>query len=165
MVLDSLADAQIETLVFVLDGVLRNIPMAALYDGQQYLIEKYTLTLAPGLTLVDPQPLTGQPLAAIAAGLSESRHGFSPLTYVRSEVKQIQETLTSRALLDAAFTQATLEAEINQTPFPIVHLTTHGQFSSNPAALRQAQLALLRQHPGYQHPHYWAPFVLVGNWL
>jgi CHAT domain-containing protein len=30
-------------------------------------------------------------------------------------------------------------------------------------ALRQAQLKLLRS-PDYQHPFYWAPFVLVGNW-
>jgi CHAT domain-containing protein len=30
-------------------------------------------------------------------------------------------------------------------------------------ALRQAQLSLLRS-PDYQHPYYWAPFVLVGNW-
>ncbi|MBD2186139.1 tetratricopeptide repeat protein [Planktothrix sp. FACHB-1355] len=29
-----------QTLVFVLDGLLRNIPMAALYDGKDYLIEK-----------------------------------------------------------------------------------------------------------------------------
>ncbi|MEO0988111.1 MAG: CHAT domain-containing protein [Cyanobacteria bacterium J06639_14] len=256
----NLADAQIETLVFVLDGVLRNIPMAVLYDGQQYLVEKYNLALAPGLQLVDPQPLKAQTLAVIAAGLSEARHGFAPLDFVRTEVQQIQETLTSRILLNQTFTQNTLEAEINQTPYPIVHLATHGQFSSNreetfilawdtpiaintlnrllrnseqnrqdaiellvlsacetasgdrraalglagvavragarstlaslwnlddetsavlmdafyqtlmttpttkAAALRQAQLALL-QNPGYQHPRYWAPYVLVGNWL
>lgn len=31
-------------------------------------------------------------------------------------------------------------------------------------ALRQAQLALLR-NPKYQRPLFWAPYVLVGNWL
>ncbi|MHC5828531.1 MAG: CHAT domain-containing protein, partial [Nostoc sp.] len=31
-------------------------------------------------------------------------------------------------------------------------------------ALRQAQLLLLRSS-NYGHPYYWAPFVLVGNWL
>ncbi|MGC1245697.1 MAG: CHAT domain-containing protein, partial [Spirulinaceae cyanobacterium] len=31
-------------------------------------------------------------------------------------------------------------------------------------SLRQAQLKLLK-NPLYNHPYYWAPFVLVGNWL
>ena len=31
-------------------------------------------------------------------------------------------------------------------------------------ALRQAQQALLKE-PGFEHPYYWAAFVLVGNWL
>ncbi|WP_246564457.1 CHAT domain-containing protein [Leptothoe spongobia] len=256
----ALAEANIETLVFVLDGTLRNIPMAVLYDGQNYLVEKYNLALAPGLNLVDPQPLTEQRLAAIAAGLTESRHGFSPLESVRTEIERIQMNLTGQILLDQSFTQAALEKEINDTPFPIVHLATHGQFSSDPEetfilawdtpikintlnrilrnseqtrqdaiellvlsacetasgdkraalglagvavqagarstlaslwnlddetgalfmekfyqilsqqnttkanVLRQVQLALI-QNPDTQHPRYWAPYVLVGNWL
>jgi CHAT domain-containing protein len=35
---------------------------------------------------------------------------------------------------------------------------------SKAEALRQAQLSLL-SHPQYQHPYYWAGFVLVGSWL
>ncbi len=35
---------------------------------------------------------------------------------------------------------------------------------SKAEALRQAQLRLLRQ-PATQHPFFWAPFVLIGNWL
>jgi CHAT domain-containing protein/tetratricopeptide (TPR) repeat protein len=31
-------------------------------------------------------------------------------------------------------------------------------------ALRQAQLALLNGSAGYDHPYYWAPFILIGNW-
>src|SRR3712207_7529648 len=44
-------NSNIETLVFVLDGSLRNIPMSVLYDGQQqkYLVEKYAIALAPSL--------------------------------------------------------------------------------------------------------------------
>jgi CHAT domain-containing protein len=48
---------KIKTLVFVLDGALRNIPMAVLYDGQQYLVQKYNIAIAPGLQLIDPKPL------------------------------------------------------------------------------------------------------------
>ena len=31
-------------------------------------------------------------------------------------------------------------------------------------ALRQAQLALIESED-FNHPFYWSPFVLVGNWL
>lgn len=31
-------------------------------------------------------------------------------------------------------------------------------------ALRQAQIALLKNSQ-FQHPFFWAPFVLIGNWL
>ena len=35
---------------------------------------------------------------------------------------------------------------------------------SKSQALRQAQLKLVN-HPNYNHPSYWAPYVLLGNWL
>jgi len=35
---------------------------------------------------------------------------------------------------------------------------------SKAEALRQAQLSLLEE-PLYQHPYFWASFVLIGNWL
>jgi CHAT domain-containing protein len=35
---------------------------------------------------------------------------------------------------------------------------------SKAEALRAAQLSLLEQ-PRYRHPSYWAPFLLIGNWL
>jgi CHAT domain-containing protein len=33
------------------------------------------------------------------------------------------------------------------------------------AALRKAQLAILQNNTQYQHPYYWAGFIVVGNWL
>jgi CHAT domain-containing protein len=43
-----LDQAHARTLVFSLDGVLRYVPMAALYDGKQYLVENYsTVTITP----------------------------------------------------------------------------------------------------------------------
>lgn len=50
-----LSKNQIGTLVFVLDEFLKNIPMAALYDGKHYLIENYAIALTPGLELLEPQ--------------------------------------------------------------------------------------------------------------
>ncbi len=43
-----LDNAKAETLVWSLDGVLRYIPIAALYDGKQYVVQKYnTVTITP----------------------------------------------------------------------------------------------------------------------
>ncbi|MBD2075836.1 CHAT domain-containing protein [Phormidium sp. FACHB-592] len=250
----------IKTLVFVLDGALRNVPMAAMYDGRQYLIERYGIAIAPSLQLLNPRSLQQQGLQTLAAGLSEARHGFGALSNVGSELNEIQAEVPSRVLLNQTFTSAALQDQIKQLPFPIVHLATHGQFSSDAnetfvlawdkpikvtelasllrsrddlsenaiellvlsacetatgdkraalglagvavqagarstiaslwslddesgarfmsqlyrqlvnakvskaEAVRQSQLALLRD-PNFRHPRYWAPYVLLGNWL
>ena len=130
-VANELAQNQIETLVFVLDGQLQNIPMAALYNGQQYLVETYSTVLAPGLQLVDPQPLGEKGLTTLAAGLAVARHGFSPLTYVQSELDQIEAEVPGEVLLNQQFTVEALQNEVRSRSFPIIHLATHGQFSSD----------------------------------
>lgn len=128
---EDLARERIETLVFVLDGSLRNIPMAALYDGQQYLVEKYNIALTPSLQLSDPQRLERQRLNALVAGLSEARFGFAPLINVEKELKQIQSEVPSRKLLNQDFTSEALQQQINSQPFSVIHIATHGQFSSD----------------------------------
>lgn len=128
-----LAQNQIKTLVFILDGSLRNVPMAALYDGKEYLIEKYAIALTPGLQLLNPQPLQQQTLKALLAGLTEERHGFIALPNVSQELATIESEVPSQVLLNQAFTSSSLQNEINAVPFSIVHLATHGQFSSEAA--------------------------------
>ena len=126
-----LAASDVETLVFVLDGALRNIPMAALYDGQQYLVEKYRVALAPGLQLLEARSLDSLELNALTVGLSEGRQGFAPLPGVKFEVGKIAAELSARVILNSDFTNQTLQTQIEEGSFPIVHLATHGQFSSN----------------------------------
>ncbi|MEO1131816.1 MAG: CHAT domain-containing protein, partial [Cyanobacteria bacterium J06639_1] len=129
--LPALDRANIDTLAFVLDGTLRDVPMAALHDGDRYLIERFAVAIAPGLQLVAPRSLAPQQLQALTAGLTQSRHGFSPLRYVSSELERIDSTIASRTLLDESFTSDTLSEQIAELPYPIIHLATHGQFSSN----------------------------------
>lgn len=251
---------KIETLVFVLDGVLRGIPVSALHDGQQYLIEKYKIALTPGLQLFNPRRISLEKLKVLVGGLTESRLGFSALPSVTEEVKDITQIASTEVLLNGEFTRTQLETKIQSKAFEIVHLATHGQFSSlaedtflltwderinvrnldrllrerdllvrspiellilsacqtavgdkraalglagvavrsgarstvatlwsvqdrstadfmtqfyqflnrsnvsKADALRQAQLSLLHSSE-YQHPFYWASFVLVGSWL
>ncbi|MCA1993115.1 MAG: CHAT domain-containing protein [Coleofasciculus sp. S288] len=127
---DELATSGIKTLVFVLDGALRNLPMAALYDGQQYLIEKYSIAISQGLQLLEPRSLVRERLKVLTAGLTEPRQGFSPLPAVEFELKQIASEVPSQVLLNQEFIKTTVKNQIQATPFPVVHLATHGQFSS-----------------------------------
>ncbi|MEA5574606.1 CHAT domain-containing protein, partial [Calothrix sp. UHCC 0171] len=119
-----------KTLVFVLDGKLRNIPMAALYDGKQYLIEKYAVALSPGLQLMTAHSLQQNKINAIVGGISESRSGFAALPAVESEVKQISKTVSSNMLLNQQFTSQALGDRVKSSNADVVHLATHGQFSS-----------------------------------
>jgi CHAT domain-containing protein len=125
-----LAKNQIKTLVFILDGLMKNLPMSALYDGQQYLVEKYSIAQTPGLQLLAPQPIQRQPLTMLIGGISEARQGFSALPGVNVEVKGINAEIPSKLLLNQTFTSTDIQNLIRTTPFPIVHLATHGQFSS-----------------------------------
>lgn len=119
-----------KTLVFVLDGKLRNVPMAALSDGKQYLIEKYGVALSPGLRLMASQSLQQSKINAIIAGISESRSGFAALPAVELEVKTISKSVPSDLLLNQKFTNKALAERLKLSQAEVVHLATHGQFSS-----------------------------------
>jgi CHAT domain-containing protein len=125
-----LAASKVETLVLVLDGSLRNIPIGALHDGEKYLIENYSIALTPGLQLLAPRSSKQEKLGALVGGLSASRLNFSSLPSVISEVKQIESEIPSKVLLNDKFTKAAFQAQVASAPFPIVHLATHAQFSS-----------------------------------
>jgi len=126
----------IKTLVFVLDGELRNIPMAVLYDDKQYLVEKnYAIALAPGLNLIEPKPRSGK-LKVLLAGVDEAPtlegKKFTKLNVVKYQLKEITKVVdASRPLLNSEVTKNNLEQKLKQDNFSAVHLATHGKFSSN----------------------------------
>lgn len=126
-----------ETLVFVLDGVLRNVPMATLYDGDRYLVERFEVTLTPGLKIVPPNPKSLQKSQILIAGLTEGRSGFQDLPGVLREVNTLSQVFAQKRLrfdsfLDERFTQERLHRDLAQGKTTILHLATHGQFSSDP---------------------------------
>lgn len=131
--------SEVKTLVFVLDGVLRNIPMSVLYDDKQkeYLMQKsYTLALVPGLQLFDLRPLQRERLKVLTAGISEQREvegrKFKELPNVPEELQQIGNIVSSKPLLNPKFTQVNLQQQMNTKTFSAVHIATHGKFSSDP---------------------------------
>ncbi|MBO3458546.1 MAG: CHAT domain-containing protein [Aetokthonos hydrillicola CCALA 1050] len=129
-----LKNSKVETLVFVLDGTLRSVPMAGLYDQQEkkYLIEKYSIALTPGLQLLAPRSRPEKQLGALVAGLSKSRPGYPALDKVAEEVKTIQRDIPSQVLLNEKFTNTAFQNKVSGISYPIVHLATHGQFGSTP---------------------------------
>jgi CHAT domain-containing protein len=130
---------EVKTLVFVLDGVLRNIPMSVLYDGKrkEYLMQKpYALALVPGLQLFDLRPLQRERFEVLTAGVSEQRQveqrTFSELPSVQEELQEVGSIVPSESLLNLKFTEANLQQKINSGAFSAVHIATHGKFSSDP---------------------------------
>ena len=130
----SLETKQPQTLVFVLDSILQPIPMSVLYDGNQYLLEKYALALTPGLRLLNPQ-IPAKQAAYVAGGISQSLqvgdYKFSPLNNVETELTAFPQA-SSQIVLNQEFTPHNLLEQINNTSASHIHLATHGQFSSNP---------------------------------
>lgn len=261
-----LEQAQVKTLVFIQDGILRSIPMAALHDGEKFLVQKYAIATTPSLTLTEKKALDRKQLRALIIGLTKEAvvdgRRFPALSNVGKEVSQVEARMPgSKGLLDEEFTRDRLQQELSQTLYPIIHIATHGEFGTEPEdtflvtgdngkltitdleatmrrinvgseavellaltacqtaagddraalglagvavqagvksalaslwfiqdastvklvnhfyerlldsdiskaeALREAQLELIEAGGQYNHPAYWAPFILIGNWL
>ena len=126
---EQLASDRIKTLVFVLDGYLRDVPVAALYDGEteEYLVEKYAIALTPGLQLLKSQSLQPEKVQVFTAGISESVQGFAALPAVEWELEKVSELIPSQGLLNQEFTSENLAAQTEENPFPIIHLATQIQ--------------------------------------
>ncbi|MCP4701228.1 MAG: CHAT domain-containing protein [Gammaproteobacteria bacterium] len=121
-----------DTLVAVPDGSLRTIPLAALYDGERFLIEKYALAVTPGLTLTDPRPIKWDSSEILLAGLSEGVQDYSPLPGVPKELKNIQNLTGGERMLNAGFSIAGLSDRLKSAEYSVIHLATHGEFDSDP---------------------------------
>ena len=128
---DKLQNSGIETLVFILEGSLRNIPLSSLYDGQEYLAQKYSVAIAPSLQLIDPKPLTRSGFEILGMGITEAIQGFPPLPNVGKELKEIQQQAPSEILLNESFTENQANTEVANTTYQVIHIATHGEFSSN----------------------------------
>lgn len=123
--------ARITTLVFVPDSALRTIPMSALHDGEQFLIARYAVALTPGLTLTDPRPLNREQIRFLATGLTTGVQGFPPLPYVADEMDSIRTLYASQQLLNQEFVARQVERELRDGRYGIVHIATHGKFSTD----------------------------------
>ncbi|MEM9908359.1 MAG: CHAT domain-containing protein, partial [Cyanobacteria bacterium P01_D01_bin.44] len=128
----------IENLVFALDRTTRYLPMGALFDGETYLIEKYTVStiLSAGETdMVDRLPAAEQ-TSILAMGLSDSVEGFSALPNVPVELASIvietddaaDETgiYQGQLFLNQNFDRRTLRDNLSY--HAVAHIATHAEF-------------------------------------
>ncbi len=126
----------IETLVFVLDGDLRNIPMTLLHDGQNYLFQKYPTAVAPQLEIFAPKPLEKR-LKLFIGGVGQPQtiegKPFDQIRYFEEELNQIKKQVSAREILvNDNFTLANIQQRLELDSFSAIHIKTHGVFSSDP---------------------------------
>jgi tetratricopeptide (TPR) repeat protein len=120
--------------IFIPDGVLYEVPFAALQDPQgRYLIEKHTISLAPSLSvLVQTGQLQQRRLSPVNQSLVVGNPTLSKehesLPYSQLEAQQVAKQLQSPVLLGSAATKAQVTRQLSTAP--IIHLATHGGYNS-----------------------------------
>lgn len=127
----------IDTLLFCLGNGLRSLPLAALHDGKQFLLEKYNLTRIPAFNLIDTNYVNLQHGRILAMGASEFRDQ-TPLPAVPIELANIMRELQAnrpskeqwqgQSFLNQTFTLANLQQRLKTQPANVVHLATHAVF-------------------------------------
>ena len=128
-----------EPLVFIPHGALFMLPFPALHDGEKYLVERHTISVAPSLRFVEtahqlaasrPTHPTGLLVVgdpsmpslrdADGAGLSP----LPPLEFARLEAEQVAAKLGAEPLVGAAAGVRKVRAMLPAQQ--LVHLATHG---------------------------------------
>jgi len=125
----------IQNLVFIMDSGLRSLPLAALHDGQRFLVEKYSVGLMPSFSITNTSYKNIQNAPVLAMGIAESSSlakelNLSPLPAVPLELQAIASIRDGETFLNEKVTLETLKTQSQNAK--IVHLATHGEFKSGP---------------------------------
>jgi CHAT domain-containing protein len=116
-----------KNLIFVNDGILRNVPLVSLHDGHKFLVENYSVTNSLGFNIRAKQ--ANLPVEkAIAFGLSTQTEQFPPLPYVEQEIKKLGELVKQKQFLNNQFSLKNFVQQVESNETSLVHIATHGQF-------------------------------------
>jgi CHAT domain-containing protein len=121
---------KIDTLLFSVDGGLRSIPMAALYDGHHFLVENYSLGLIPSISLMDTNFKPVNNSQVLAMGASKFLEQISLPGVVVELPVVAHEFGEKRFFINKEFTVKNLQVQRQKFPAQIIHLATHGEFNS-----------------------------------
>ena len=150
--------ADAKTLLWSLDGALRYLPIAALWDGKQYFGQKYQNVL---ITLASRSRLSDEPTTdwrMLALGVTAAKQltepngtrlvNFSALPSVRNELGSIVReeqspddtgVISGKQLIDEEFNERSLKDRLANR-FKVVHIASH--FSFRPGDMTRSFLLL-----------------------
>ncbi|NMF60896.1 CHAT domain-containing protein [Pseudanabaena yagii] len=125
---------KIDNLVFITDQKLRYIPLAALYDGKQFLVEKYSIGIMPGLNLTDTSYVDIRNANVLVTGLSLAKNievlgkkiSFTSTPFVEKELAIIKSEWSPRSesLLNEEFTLENFMSQRKRNSFQIIHIAS-----------------------------------------
>ena len=126
----SLAELEVDSLMFSMDAGLRSLPIAALHDGNRFLVERYNLSLIPSFSLISSQYESLEDAQVLAMGASNFRDvSYPPLPAVPVELQTIVPNLwPGKSFLDKYFTLKNLRRQHRTAAFRVIHLATHAEF-------------------------------------
>ncbi|MEH2331088.1 MAG: CHAT domain-containing protein [Nostoc sp.] len=130
---------KVKTLVFIQDGFLRSVPMAALYDSKlnKYLVETYAVATTPSLRLNTPKLRDRSTQKALILGLTKQAtidgKTFEQLFAVPDEISAVESIFPNHTpLIDDNFLPESFQDKLDKTTYPIVHIASHAQFGIIP---------------------------------
>lgn len=118
---------KIDNLMIIPAAGLRSVPFAALHDGKQFLVEQYSLSVIPSLSLTDIgyDNIADDEILAMGASVFEDK---APLPAVPVELESIVPPDRGQSFLNQDFTLRNLQSQRQNRPFGIIHLATHSEF-------------------------------------
>lgn len=120
--------ADIDTLIMCLGAGLRTLPLAALHDGERFLVEKYSLTRIPGFNLTQLSESNLSNAKVLAMGATQFKEQVD-LPAVAVELSAISpKPWAGETILNRGFTVKNLQAQRQKENFKIIHLATHADF-------------------------------------
>ena len=122
---------KINTILFCLGGGLRGLPLAALHDGRQFLVERYNLAIIPAFNLLDlrSQALAGSRVLAMGANKFRNNPNLPAVPLELATITQ-PGFWPGQVLLNEAFTLQQFRQTRSRNAYGIVHLATHADISA-----------------------------------
>ncbi len=128
---DALAQAGTRTIVYAPDAALRLAPLATLWDGERFLVERFAVATVLGLTFVPAESaVPGQSFALVAG--AHAIPGYNPLAAGERELAGVVSHLQADRLFQTEFSQSKFADALQNQPYDIIHVASHAEVGPNP---------------------------------